>query len=241
MSKDVTGTSDRRIRWRLIAIVVYVILSIALYFILTPLMADRDQLHSTLEAAGVWGVLLYIALYSAQMFVPWLPGAPLDIIGGAVFGFWETNFLSTFSATTSGLIIYVVVRRIGLEKIVERFPDLLESPWKLVKIIQRRPLAIVAVNMLTGDVAYFVAGAAKISVAFTLGVLAIMRVPSVMVGSALGAGIISNVLQQKLDIMVTVASIGTVVALSIGFAIARRFLPGWLKQLEAALDNDSSN
>lgn len=226
------------VRTRLLAIVTYVALSIALYVVLAPAMSNQDRLQSHLEAAGSWGILGYVFLYSLQMFVPWLPGAPLDIIGGATFGFWETNILSTVSASASGLIIYIAVRQIGLEKIVARFPGLLESPWRLVNLITRQRWAIVAVNMLTGDVAYFVAGAAKTPVTFTVILLAIMRVPSVMVGTALGAGIISNVLQQKLDIMVTVATIGTVAALSIGFAVARRFLPGWLERLEAGTVSD---
>jgi uncharacterized membrane protein YdjX (TVP38/TMEM64 family) len=227
-----SATHKPRINWRVAAIVMYVVVSIALYFVLAPAMTDQEQLASHLEAAGPWGILAYVVLYSAQMFVPWLPGAPLDIIGGATFGFWETNFLSTLSASASGLIIFLIVRRIGLEKIVERFPDLLESPWRLVKIIKAQPWSLIAVNMLTGDVAYFVAGSAGTPLVFTIVLLGVQRIPSVMVGTALGAGIISNVVGQQLDIMVAVASIGTVVGLMIGFAIARKYLPGWLNRIE---------
>lgn len=229
----------QQVRWRLIAMAAYVAVSIALYFILAPAIADQQRLQSSIEAAGAWGVLIYIGLYCAQMFIPWLPGAPLDIIGGATFGFWETNFLSTLSASGSGLVIYLIVRRLSLEEIVRRFPNLLDAPWRLVKLIKRQPWSLVAVNMLTGDVAYFVAGSAGVSLPFTLILLGVMRIPSVMVGSALGAGIISNVVQQKLDIMVAIASVVTIVGLSIGFAIARKLLPGWLRRLEQAADDSA--
>ncbi len=235
----IPSTKPGKDRGRLAIIVIYVALSIGLYFALAPLIGDRDRIQNTLEAAGVWGVLLYLALYSAQMFVPWLPGAPLDIIGGATFGFWETNILSTISASSSGLVIFLIVRRIGLENIVRRFPRLLDAPWRLVKIIQRQPWSLIAVNMLTGDVAYFIAGAARLPVLFTMALLGIQRLPSVMIGTALGAGIISNVVQHKLDIMVGIASIGTIIGLSIGFAAARKIAPGWLQRLEATPDNSS--
>jgi len=221
------------VRGRMIAIIAYVALSIGLYFILAPAMADQEQLASHLEAAGVWGVVGYIALYVAQMFVPWLPGAPLDIIGGATFGLWETVLLSSLSASGSGILIYLGVRRIGLEKIVARFPGLLESPWRLVKVIRRQPWALIAVNMLTGDVAYFVAGAAHTPLVFTVVLLSVMRVPSVLVGTALGAGIISRAVQNQLDVFVTIATFGTIASLLTGFAIARKHLPGWLERLEA--------
>lgn len=238
--KPITSPSESRFNWRLLAIIAYIALSIGLYFILAPLMADVDQLQSHIEAAGVWGVMLYIGLYSAQMFVPWLPGAPLDIIGGATFGFWETNLLSSLSASASGLVIYLIVRRIGLEMIVNQFPDLLDAPWRLVKIVRRQPWSLIAVNMLTGDVAYFIAGSVGTPVLFTVVLLGVQRIPSVMVGSALGAGIISNVLQQKLDIMVAGASIITVVGLMIGFAIARKIVPGWLERLESNTENSTN-
>ena len=227
------------VRGRMIAIGIYVVLSIGLYFVLAPAISNQEVLTSHLQAAGIWGVLSYIVLYTGQMFVPWLPGAPLDIIGGATFGFWETVLLSSISASGSGLIIYLVVRRVGLEKIVERFPGLLESPWRLIKIIRRQPWALVAVNMLTGDVAYFVAGAARTRVVFTMLLLGAMRIPSVAVGSALGAGIISNVLQNRLNTFITIATFGTIATLLTGFAIARKYLPGWLERLEFDLQQRS--
>ena len=102
-----------------------------------------------------------------------------------------------------------------------------------IPIIKAQPWSLIAVNMLTGDVAYFVAGSAGTPLVFTIVLLGVQRIPSVMVGTALGAGIISNVVGQQLDIMVAVASIGTVVGLMIGFAIARKYLPGWLNRIEA--------
>ncbi|MFC1959556.1 TVP38/TMEM64 family protein [Chloroflexota bacterium] len=220
------------VRGRFIAIALYVALSVGLYFILAPLMTDQDRLQSQIETSGLWGILLYIGLYSAQVFIPWLPGAPLDIIGGAVFGFWETTIISSVTAAVSGIIIYLIVRRVGLDKIVTRFPNLLESPWRLVRIIKLQPWALVAVNMLTGDVAHFIAGAAATPLLFTVVLLGIMRIPNVMVGAAIGAGLLSNVFQDQMDIVLAVASIGTIVALSIGFLVARKYIPVWLSRVE---------
>ena len=239
-STDELESLPDNVRGRMIAIGVYVLLSIGLYFVLAPAINNQKALSDHLQAAGVWGVLSYIGLYAAQMFVPWLPGAPLDIIGGATFGFWETVLLSSVSASGSGLIIYLVVRRIGLEKIVTRFPGLLESPWRLIKVIRRQPWALIAVNMLTGDVAYFVAGAARTPLLFTMILLGVMRIPSVMVGCALGAGIISNVVENRLNTFVTIATLGTIATLLTGFAIARKYLPGWLERLESNSNNDNS-
>jgi uncharacterized membrane protein YdjX (TVP38/TMEM64 family) len=243
MSHETSSDNNDRARHatvRIVIIAIYVIASIGLYFVLSPTISNQEQLQSRLEDQGVRGIATYILLYGAQMFVPWLPGAPLDIIGGAVFGFWETTLMSILAASASGLIIYVMVKQLSLENIVRRFPGLLDSPWRLVEIIKRQPWAIVAVNLLTGDAAYFIAGSARIPVVFTIGILAAMRVPSVMIGTAIGAGIVSNVIQQKLDIMVTVATIITVSGLTFGFALARKYLPNWLERLENNAQGNSN-
>lgn len=221
-------------RGRLIAIAVYLALSAGLYFVLAPMMSDQAHLQEQLAAGGIWGVFAYIVLYGAQMFVPWLPGSPLEIIGGATFGFWQTVILAIVTASSTGLVVVLGVRRLGLERIVARFPGLLESPWRLVKIIQRQPWSLAAVNILTGDVAYFVAGAARTPLGFTLLLLGVMRVPTVMIWTAVGAGLISAVVSQQLDFLVMGISTATIVFLMIGLAIARRHLPGWLERLETA-------
>ncbi len=229
------------LRGRYIAIGIYLALSVGLYFVLAPALADQSRLQSQIEKAGWGGVLLYISLYAAQVFIPWLPGVPLDMIGGAVFGFWETTVLSSASAALSGLIVYLVVQRVGLERIVERFPNLLDAPWRLIRVIRLQPWALVAANMLTGDVAYFVAGAAETPVLFTLVVLGALRIPNVMLGAAIGAGLISQRLQQHLDIAITVAGIGTIIMLSIGFLVVRRYAPRWLERLEMAAQKSEEN
>lgn len=238
---DSEEAAPQGIRSRLLAIGLYVALSVGLYFVLAPIFSDPEHLGQQLEAAGVLGIIAYLVLYSAQMFVPWLPGLPLDMIGGATFGFWETTILSTISASSCGLVIYLAVRRVSLERIVAHFPGLLESPWRLVQAIKKQPWSLIAVNMLTGDVAYFVAGAVPLPLLFTMIVLGVMRIPSVMLGTAVGAGIISQVLREQLDILVTVGSIGTIITLSIGFIIARKYLPGWMERLESPDKNNTAD
>lgn len=228
--------SSGSVRGKLLAIGLYLAVSVGLYFILAPTFSDQQQLQEQFQQNGILGVLGFVVLYSFQVFIPWLPGAPLDVIAGATFGFWETLGITTTIATSCGFLVMWSVRHIGLEAIVQRFPALLESPWRLVRVIRKQPWSILAVNLLTGDVAYFVAGAARTPVVFTLVAFAIMRLPSVTMGAAIGAGLISNALNEQLNTLTAAASLITIAGLIIGLTIANRFLPGWLEQLENAAD-----
>lgn len=230
---DETDTpAQNYIRGRLIAIGAYLALSVGLFFILSPMMSDQGELQDQLRNAGSWGVLFFIVLYALQVFIPWLPGAPLDAIGGATFGLAETLLLTSLASTFCGLIVILVVQRVGLETLVSRFPGLLEAPWRLVRVIRHKPVSILAVNLLTGDVAYFVAGAARTPLLFTLVVFAVMRLPSVTIWASLGAGLISTTLGEQLNSVTIIGTVITVAGLLMGLTLANRYLPGWLERLE---------
>lgn len=227
------------LRGRLIAIGVYIALSFALFIVLSPSLTDQEQLQQQLRNAGGWGLLIYVGLYALQVFIPWLPGSPLDAIGGALFGFWQALIIITASSTVSGLIVILVVRQVGLEKIVERFPGLLEAPWKMLRIIRFKPWTIFLVNLLTGDVSYFIAGAARTPLVSTLLGFALMRLISVSLWAALGTGLLSAAVGQQLNGIAVLATVVTVVGLLIGLTLASKFLPGWLSRIEQQAEQEN--
>jgi hypothetical protein len=124
------------VRGRMIAIGVYVALSIGLYFVLAPAMADQEKLASHLEAAGVWGVVAYIGLYVAQMFIPWLPGAPWTSSAGDFA--CGRCLLSSLSPSGIGYFDILAVRRSVGERFVPAFGSA-GIHWRLVKVIRRQP------------------------------------------------------------------------------------------------------
>ena len=217
---------------------IYVVLSIGLYFVLAPAISNQEVLTSHLQAAGIWGVLTTycstsatVRAVAARRAAGYHRRGNLRFLGNRAavqrFGFWQrADHLPRGPARRAG-------------KIVERFPGGLRLPWRLIRssAANRGPWSLLHAHWRRGllrgrggpdpgGLYHPVAGGDAH--------------PSVAVGSALGAGIISNALQNRLNTFITIATFGTIATLLNSFAIARKYLPGWLERLESASNSGPS-
>ncbi|MBI2411716.1 MAG: TVP38/TMEM64 family protein [Deltaproteobacteria bacterium] len=109
---------------------------------------DQDKLRSWIDGFGVWGPLIYMLIYAiAPSFM--MPGLPLTVIGGILFGpLWGTVYV-LIGATIGASIAFLIARYMGrawVEGFVKggRFKDLDEKVqkqgWKIVAFTRLIPL-----------------------------------------------------------------------------------------------------
>ncbi len=225
--------------FQMFAAVGYIGLSIALYFILEPLVHDPKVAEAQIRAAGVLGPLVYMVLYSVQIFIPFLPGVTTDLVSGALWGFWGTLLLSQTTAALAGAALIWIVRRLGLQTIDSKFPSLLRGPWRFVRLVERWPWTLAIVSTLVGDVGYYVAGATRVSTWKALVVLGAARLPAIIFYSNLGwaiqNGLITQVQMDQFNSLVPLVSIITICGLMIGVVILSRYGKQIVDRLEKAL------
>jgi uncharacterized membrane protein YdjX (TVP38/TMEM64 family) len=227
--------------FQIIAAVAYIGLAVAFYFILDPYLNDREGTKEQIQAAGFWGPLIYVAVYSLQVFIPFLPGVSMDFVAGTLWGIGGTVILSMAGATIGGAGVILVVRRLGLQTIDEKFPALLKGPWRFVRLAERWPWTLAIVCTIVGDVGYFVAGATRVKLWKTLFIIGVARLPSVLIYSGVGwaieRGMASHKLEEQFNLMVPAIGALTVVLLLVGVAILTRYGEGIVNRLEQALDS----
>ncbi len=74
---------------------------------------EQSEIEEWIDGFGVWGPVVYIAIFAASMLFAPLPTAPMPIVAAAVFG-PGLGFLYTISATAIGsTICFWVARRLG--------------------------------------------------------------------------------------------------------------------------------
>ncbi|MEM9090139.1 MAG: TVP38/TMEM64 family protein [Cyanobacteria bacterium P01_F01_bin.53] len=79
----------------------------------THQLINPDHLSATIEQAGLWGPLLYIAIITVSVVVSQIPGAPLAIAAGAI---WDPMFAGLYTVIGGfggALIAYVLGNRMG--------------------------------------------------------------------------------------------------------------------------------
>ncbi len=109
---------------------------------------DEEGLKEWIEGYGVWAPLVYILIYTiAPVF--FIPGLPLTVVGGIVFGpLWGVVYASV-GATLGASSAFLVARYMGREWVEERIKgtrleeldrEVKKQGWKIVAITRLVPL-----------------------------------------------------------------------------------------------------
>jgi uncharacterized membrane protein YdjX (TVP38/TMEM64 family) len=103
-------------------------------------------LTDRVQSLGAWGPLLFVLLYVVVTMTP-LPGTPVTIAAGAVFGLGAATAIISFASTLSAALWFLLARYLAHDKVaskVEEFPRLRalyralgrEGSWKIVMAIR---------------------------------------------------------------------------------------------------------
>ena len=77
-----------------------------------------ERIRATVEAAGPWGPIVYLALKVATFVIAPLSSAPLRMSAGAIFGFWEGVLLTVLGTVLGGSINFWISRLVGRRLVV---------------------------------------------------------------------------------------------------------------------------
>jgi uncharacterized membrane protein YdjX (TVP38/TMEM64 family) len=170
---------------RLVALVVAVALGGGLVWLL--LGGDVDTVRETVEAAGPWAPLVYLALHIVLTLVP-VPKNLLAGIAGALFGLGAGIVLSWVGSVLAAAVGFAVARRLGREAVAS-----LTGPriGRVEDILEEQGLAAVVIARLTPFLPFTVvnygAGVSPVSWRDYLAGTAIGVVPGTVAYVALGA------------------------------------------------------
>ena len=103
-----------------IAILIFVVLfCIALTIILIPFINSlrteegKEAVERIMDRLGWFGPVVFVAAEITQILLALIPGGPVEMIGGALFGPVEALILCEISIFLATVIIYNLVKKIG--------------------------------------------------------------------------------------------------------------------------------
>ncbi len=71
-----------------------------------------ERLKATILGFGLWAPLLYIGFYALASLL-FIPGSPLTLVGGALFGPWFGTLYTVVGATTGAVLAFMLSRAVG--------------------------------------------------------------------------------------------------------------------------------
>lgn len=81
---------------------------------------DRQAFNAWIDSFGVWGRVVFITLRAVQTVVKIIPGEPLEIAAGYMYGVWGGLFYCLFGQIIGSVIIILLTKKFGM-KLVELF------------------------------------------------------------------------------------------------------------------------
>lgn len=163
---------------------------------LIEIVKDPDQLRLWMERMGWKSRLVYMAIVCAQVVVAIIPGEPLELAGGYMFGGLEGTILCMGGIAAGSALVFGAVKLFG-RRLVEIFfsREKIESlRSRMVRNPKRLVLVTVMLMTLPGtpkDLLTYCAGLTPIPFGTWMLISTVCRIPSV-VSSTVGGGAIGN-------------------------------------------------
>ena len=113
-------------KWKIILIVFAVLVIIGVTIAVTPFVlslrdeTNQENFRNFIDSLGIYGPIVVLLLQILQVIVAIIPGEPIEILIGVMYGTWLGLFLCLLGIAIGSTLIFILVRKFG-KKIVNRF------------------------------------------------------------------------------------------------------------------------
>lgn len=181
---------DLRRRRQIIAIaalVLFAVVSVMVYVRIgqpmTELVKDIDRLREWVAQKGWGSRLIYMGMVCLQVLIAIIPGEPLEMAAGFVFGPVEGALICLGGITLGSMMVFGLVRLFGMKLVEVFFSREKIDSLKIMQNPKRMFLVTATLMILPGtpkDLLTYCAGLTKISWLTWLLICTLGRIPSVI-------------------------------------------------------------
>ncbi|MDD1717429.1 MAG: VTT domain-containing protein [Methanoregulaceae archaeon] len=153
------------------------------------LFRDRTAIQAWIVSFGVWAPLVCIALNAAQVIAAPIPGQVIGLANGYLFGVWLGTLYSLLGVMLGTGIVLILTRRWGRPLVVKLVSN--TQLEKLDRLVARRGalffFLIFLLPFLPDDLTCFAIGLTDLRLGQMFALIAIGRLPGLIVASWVGA------------------------------------------------------
>ena len=182
----------------LVPIIIFVAIMAILTVILWPYIEGlateegREQFKAWIDGLGFGGWLVTLGIQLLQIFVALIPGEPVELMLGYVWGPWLGTFTCLLGIFIGTLTIFLLVRKLGMKfvKHVVGTDDL--TKYKFLRDKNKVEITVFILFFVPGtpkDALTYIAPIAPISPLKYLLIATFARIPSIITSTLLGDSI----------------------------------------------------
>ena len=178
-----------------IAAVIIVLVVIFVGIPMIKMAGEPQEFRDWVESKGAWGPVLYMALVIFQILVAFIPGEPLEIVAGYVFGTFNGTLYCLIAASLGSIIVLLLVRKFGKSLLEVFFDKEKVEKLKFLQSSKKKILVFAILFIVPGtpkDLLCYYGGLTDISMPLLIFICTICRFPSIITstvgGDAIGTG-----------------------------------------------------
>lgn len=172
-----------------------VMIAAALLFVyrepILEFVTDQERVRAWLEGLGPFGPLGLIVLNAGQIVFPFIPGYLMQAVSGYLFGWALGAIYGVIGMMLGGILAMVLARVFGRPLVRRLVGDQRLVRWEAATHLNSLPIWFILMLGPFGDVPYFIAGLTSLAIWKIIAIALLVRGPSVLAASAVGAGVIS--------------------------------------------------
>jgi len=144
---------------------------------------DRASFRLWMQERGFLKYPIMVGIMALQVIIAFIPGEPIEIIAGYIFGAWGGLLLCLLGTALGSVLIILVVRKYGM-RVVSLFVDRNQiENLRFLKDPKKRDAAIFLLFLIPGtpkDILTYLSGLVPIHLGKYLLLTSIARIPSII-------------------------------------------------------------
>jgi uncharacterized membrane protein YdjX (TVP38/TMEM64 family) len=200
-----------------------IVLIVAVGIVCVPLTrllrseSGRELIGSKVSSFGAFAPLVYVLFCIVQVIVAVIPGEPIEIMGGVLFGTWGGLACSVIGTFIGTVIVYMLVSKYGQKLVFAVIPqDKWQKLWNKFKITEnpRNLEILVFILFLTPgtpkDALTYIIPLTKISRKRYFLLATFARIPSIVTSTFVGASLGNGNIKMSIAVFAATAVLGLV-------------------------------
>lgn len=151
---------------------------------------DPAKFRAWVDGFGVWGRLVFVGMVFLQVLVALIPGEPIELMAGYMFGAVEGTLLAMVGILLGSLVIFLLVRKLGVKMVQVFFKDkeirrlaFLKDPKKSMVLT----FVIMTIPGTPKDLLSYFVGLTPVKLWQWLLIVLVARIPSLVTSTVSGA------------------------------------------------------
>ena len=151
---------------------------------------DPAKFRAWVDGFGVWGRLVFVGMVFLQVLVALIPGEPIELLAGYLFGAVEGTLLAMVGILLGSLVIFLLVRKLGVKMVQVFFKDkeirrlaFLKDPKKSMVLT----FVIMTIPGTPKDLLSYFVGLTPVKLWQWLLIVLVARIPSLVTSTVSGA------------------------------------------------------